>query len=341
MVNLDAAQTENLSTALVVARAWAVASGNDPVAVSERVAFCAWTESRGYIYANDGRNTSNSPGFTSTTAATLRRSLNLPHDQTGSNGRSTGMYQQTSEDVGGGWGDMAGTMDPAISTARFLARLVVTDNAVYAGTLLTPTGTRRVAVTLSSAAAADVLRVQQPLADEAESSNYDATQVATAREIVAQLSPAAPTGAGDVMEWMGSPMADQAALAAFAEQIQDAGPGRQFQLYRGPASGGGKVLAVGGGRAYHVPNGGVVGLGQADSVKLFSKDILDVDQNVMNWLDEIVDDKRVVRSRVDHQEYDRDEFLSGMDEKQNNGNNLLAQLIAKVDALGAALDSRP
>ena len=43
MVDLDAAQTENLSTALIVARAWAVASGNDPVAVAERVAFCAWT----------------------------------------------------------------------------------------------------------------------------------------------------------------------------------------------------------------------------------------------------------------------------------------------------------
>lgn len=335
MVTLDAAQTENLSTALVVARAWAVAAGVDPQAAAERVAFVWWTESRGYIYANDGTNTSRSPGFDTHPEwpGILRRSLNIRHDKVGSNGRSTGGIQQICGEVGGVWGDMAGTMDPAISTARHLSQLVITDNPVYAGTLLTPTGTRRVAVTLSSPVAADVLRVQQPLADEAESSNYDATQVAIGREIVAQLSPAAPTGAGDVMEWMVSPMAltpeQTKQLADYAEQIQDAGPGRQFQLYRGPASSGGRVLAVAGGRAYHVPNSGVISLGQ--TIGLFSKDIQDVDQNVMNWLDEIVGDRRMVRSRIDKGsdgrgiEYDRDEFAAGIDEK-------LQKLVAKLGA---------
>jgi hypothetical protein len=221
MVALDAAQTENLSTALVVARAWAVASGNDPQAVCERVAFCAWTEGRGYNWANDGRNTSNSPGVTPAIAAILRTSLNYPHDKTGSNGRSTGMYQQLSENVGGGWGDMTGTMDPAISTARFLSRLIVTDNPVFAATLITPTGTRRVAITLSDPIAADTLRIQQPLADEAESSNYNATQVAIAREIVAQLSPTG-TGPVDLMKWI-TKVADEAKLKEFILDVNSVG----------------------------------------------------------------------------------------------------------------------
>ena len=174
MVQLDAAQDRNFRAAL------AVAPGR---AEAERLAFGIWTESRGYVYANDGRNTSNSPGVTPAIAAILRRSLDLPHDQVGSNGRSTGPLQQLSSDVGGAWGDMAGTMDPAESSRRFLDALTVTDNPVYSGILLTPTGSRRVDITLSSPVAADVLRVQQPLADEAQSSNYGAAQVAIALEI--------------------------------------------------------------------------------------------------------------------------------------------------------------
>ena len=69
----------------------------------------------------------------------------------------------------------------------------MTDNPVYSGTLLTSSGQRRVDVHLSSAVAADVLRVQQPLADEAESSNYGADQVRIANEIVAQLATSSPT----------------------------------------------------------------------------------------------------------------------------------------------------
>ena len=174
MVNLDGAQENNFRAAMAAAKSRAEA---------ERLAFGIWSESRGYNYANDGRNTSNSPGVTPAIAAILRRSLDIPHDMVGSNGRSTGILQQTSSDVGGAWGDMAGTMDPPTSARRFLDALTVTDNPVYSGILVTPTGSRRVDITLSSPVAADVLRVQQPLADEAESSNYGAAQVAIALEI--------------------------------------------------------------------------------------------------------------------------------------------------------------
>lgn len=182
-IDLSPAQERTFRAALAVA---------PDRASRERLAFAIWTESRGLVYANDGRNTSRSPGVTPAVAEILRRSLSMPHDMVGSNGRSTGPLQQISADVGGGWGDMAGTMDPAISARRFLAALPVTDNPVYTGTLVTPTGSRRVEVTLSSPIAADVLRVQQPLADEAESSNYGAAQVSIAVEIAARFSAAQP-----------------------------------------------------------------------------------------------------------------------------------------------------
>lgn len=165
---------------------------------AERLAFAIWTESAGYIYANDGRNTSNSPGVSPAIAEILRRSLQLPHDRVGSNGRSTGMLQQISKDVGGAWGDMAGTMDPAETARRFLKILHVTGVSQYIGTLLTPTGTQKVVIQLSDPIAADVLRVQQPLASEAMSSNYGAAQVAIAKELAAQFYRPVPVFASTV-----------------------------------------------------------------------------------------------------------------------------------------------
>jgi hypothetical protein len=197
MVALTAVQERNLRAALA-------ATGNPAERV--RLAFAIWTESRGLIYANDGRNTSNSPGFATHPQwpAILRRSLSIPHDAVGSNGRSTGMLQQISEDVGGGWGSMEGTMNPATSAQRFLAALKVTDNPVYKGTLLTPTGSQKVDILLSSPIAADVLRVQQPLADEARSANYNADQVRIATEIVAQIGGVPPDPGGQ--PWLASLM---------------------------------------------------------------------------------------------------------------------------------------
>lgn len=180
MIALEAAQERNFRAAL------AVASGPEERA---RLAFAIWSESKGRIYANDGRNTSNSPGVTPAIAAILRRSLEIPHDAVGSNGRSTGMLQQLSSDVGGGWGDMAGTMDPATSARRFLSVLRITDDPVYDGWLLTPSGRERVSVATPSPVVADVLRVQQPLASEARSGNYGPDNLAAALEISARFTP--------------------------------------------------------------------------------------------------------------------------------------------------------
>lgn len=179
-----------------------------------RLAFAIWTESRGLIYANGGLNTSHSPGVTPAIAVKLRESLNIPHDAIGNNGRSTGILQQISKDVGGGWGDLAGTMDPADSARRFLAVLHVTGISQYSGTLLTPTGSMRVTIQLSDPIAADVLRVQQPLADEAASSNYGAGQVAIAKQIVAQLAVnPAPTDEG----WFDMAVSKDEVRDAFSE----------------------------------------------------------------------------------------------------------------------------
>jgi len=192
-VKLTPAQERNLRAALAV---------TDNVVERERLAFAIWTESRALVTANGGLNTSKSRGFDTHPQwpGILRRSLSMAHDAVGNNGRSTGILQQISDDVGGVWGSMAGTMDPATSARRFLAALKVTNNRFFVGTLQTPTGSERVIVELSDPIAADVLRVQQPLADEARSSNYDASKVAIAREIVAQLFPTTQPAAPDLLE---------------------------------------------------------------------------------------------------------------------------------------------
>ena len=114
MVALTATQERNLRAAL---------AATDDADKRSRLAFAIWTESRALILANDGTNTSHSAGVDDAVRNVLRRSLDIPHDAVGSNGRSTGMLQQISSDVGGVWGDMAGTMDPAESAWRFLAVL--------------------------------------------------------------------------------------------------------------------------------------------------------------------------------------------------------------------------
>jgi hypothetical protein len=160
------------------------------------VCFALLTESNGRNLGNDGRNTSNSPGVTPSVAALLRRSVdpvwlaanNLQIDGVGSNGRSTGVLQQLSRDVGGSWGTMQETLRPADAARMFLAKLVVTNDSVYTGWNVTQSGQREwVEVQLSSPIAADVLRVQQPLASEARSSNYGPAHVAEAKALAAQF----------------------------------------------------------------------------------------------------------------------------------------------------------
>jgi hypothetical protein len=95
MVALTATQERNLLAALAT---------TDNADERSRLAFAIWTESRALIYANDGTNTSHSAGVDDVVRAALQRSLGIPHDAVGSNGRSTGMLQQISTDVGGVWG---------------------------------------------------------------------------------------------------------------------------------------------------------------------------------------------------------------------------------------------
>lgn len=175
MTDFAPAQERNLRAAL---------TGCPTVAEAQRTAFGVWSESRGWNAANDGRNTSNSPGVTPAISAILRHSLDMPHDTVGSNGRSVGILQQTPAEVGGAWGDMAGCLTPDVAASRFRARLVVTDDPVYEGWLLTPIGRDWVSVATVSPIVADVLRVQQPLASEARSSNYGPDVLNVALEIV-------------------------------------------------------------------------------------------------------------------------------------------------------------
>jgi hypothetical protein len=187
IVDLDAAQRRNFLEAMAVATS---------PAERVRLVFAIWTETSGYNHSNDGRNLSESPGVTPERVVLLRRSLDpewqrehgLQIDRVGSNGRSTGVLQQISADVGGGWGDMVGTLRPAVAAQRFLQELVVTDNEMFKAVLLVG-DTSRLVLIQRDPIAADVLRVQRPLAPEAESANYNDNQVAIARAIVAQLEP--------------------------------------------------------------------------------------------------------------------------------------------------------
>jgi len=196
MMEINSIQACNFRRALAVA---------PDRAARERLAFAIWSESAGYIYANDGTNESGSPGFSSHPEwpDILRRSINIPHDKVGANGRSTGMLQQISADVGGDWGDMAGTMDPAESARRLLAKLKVTDNGVYQGFNLRSDGTREFLDITLTPIAADVLRVQQPLADEAKSDNYNAAAVAIAVDIAAAFSssPTSHSYLSTILHW--------------------------------------------------------------------------------------------------------------------------------------------
>lgn len=182
-VTLDARQARNFTAALVVPRT---------AAELARAAFGVWSESRGYNYANGGMNESHSPGFDTHPEwpAILRRSTSLPNDGVRNNGRSCGVLQQTPSEVGGAWGDMAGTMTPATAVARFLDRLRVTDDPIYRGLLLNPDGSKEfVEVRTPSPVVADVLRVQQPLAEEARSDNYGVRVLSEALEIAARFAP--------------------------------------------------------------------------------------------------------------------------------------------------------
>ena len=161
------------------------------------------TEGGGFIYANDGQGyrepdsilnrtpwnwnpQTNRPIGTSEQRAQmraiLRRSLELPHDKVGSNGRSTGPAQQLSAETGGGWGPLAATMRMDLSVLMFLNAVNWADrSSFYLGKEMANWQT------------AMLLRVQRPLPSEV-ATNYGAAQLARAQAIARdeRFTPGAP-----------------------------------------------------------------------------------------------------------------------------------------------------
>lgn len=191
MVTLDDTQVRNYSVAFYTADLFAAARGLDLWDVRDVMATMLLTESNGYIYANDGQgfkepsegktswNQTGTPTSRAQMREILRRSIdpvwleknNLHYDRVGSNGRSTGPAQQLSEETGGAWGPMTGTMRVADAVTLFLSAVDWSDRDVeYKGKPMANWQT------------AMLLRVQQPLPSEV-ASNYGASQLATAQAI--------------------------------------------------------------------------------------------------------------------------------------------------------------
>jgi hypothetical protein len=181
----------------------------------------------GFIYANDGQGFREPDGVVNRTPwnwnpqtnkpigtpeqraqmrAVLRRSLDLPHDIVGSNGRSTGPCQQLSVETGGAWGPMAATMRMDLSVLMFLDAVNWSDRSpLYQGKQMANWQT------------AMLLRVQRPLASEV-ATNYGAAQLARAQAIARdeRFTPAPLTDESWIID-----MADQAALDRFANEVAD------------------------------------------------------------------------------------------------------------------------
>lgn len=197
-----------------------------------RVVLCFYTESKGNQLRNDGlayhpdarlRRKGWADGWSAAQCQpiydALRKSLLYPSygREPGNNGGSTGAAQGLSDDyltarfgrpTSYGWGSIAQQLNPETGidfvADAFLRKLVVTDDRVYRYTV---NGENR-KVTCSDAAVADVLRVQQPLPSEAESSNYGAANLAAARTILDQLwgsevIPSTPTSGSWIDQLLG------------------------------------------------------------------------------------------------------------------------------------------
>jgi hypothetical protein len=186
----------------------------------------------GFIYANDGQGYREPDSVVNRTPwnwneqtnrpigtpeqraamrAALRKSLDLPYDKVGSNGRSTGPSQQISVEVSGAWGPMAATMRMDLSVLLFL------DAVDWSNRDINYLGKR-----MANWQTAMLLRVQRPLPSEV-ATNYGAAQLARAQAI-ARDERFAP--APIITDWLELLMADQAALDAYKEQIAQAVQGK-------------------------------------------------------------------------------------------------------------------
>ena len=182
----------NFAGVIATVKEWAAEHDVSPTAHLLRTVFAVFTETGGYIYANRGEAFTTDtqwsrempPEQRARVVAILKGSLAFDHDKVGRNGGSTGILQQLSRQYvqaalggGWGWGTIADTMHVRTAARMFVNAVRVTGDTVY----VAADGAR---ITLSHSIAADVLRVQRPLASEAKSSNYDAAQVARARHLV-------------------------------------------------------------------------------------------------------------------------------------------------------------
>lgn len=203
-------QIKNFKIGLATARSWAQANGKDATKVQQRLAFAAWTESRGRNLCNNGnafaKLTTWSRGLSEEKCKVLRyilrTSMTIPNDGEGENGGSTGWLQQLSntyvmEMFGKQWGygTIAQTMDIPKSSIMFMERLAVTTSSVYNAKL--KDGTPK-SITGLDPIVRDVLTTQQPLWEEAVSDNYDNEKLNIALWLVEQygnvLDPGKPGG---------------------------------------------------------------------------------------------------------------------------------------------------
>lgn len=220
----EAILVRNLTTAYKVSDWFAEKRHLDLWDVRDVMTTMLVTESGGgFIYANDGQGFREPDSVVNQTPwnwnpqtnkpigtpeqraemrAILRKSLDLPHDKVGSNGRSTGPAQQLSAETGGAWGPLAATMRVDLAVLAFLDAVDWSDRSpLYLGKPMANWQT------------AMLLRVQRPLPSEV-ATNYGAAQLARAQAIARdeRFTPAQDDG------WVLN-MADQQALDKYRGEI--------------------------------------------------------------------------------------------------------------------------
>lgn len=327
MVTLDPVLVNNLSQAYATADLFAAARGVNLWDVRDVMTCMLVTESGGgYIYANNGEgfrepdsvanrtpwnwnSSTGQPIGTPASRAAMRAKLkqsmdpawlkanNLHYDKVGSNGRSTGPAQQLSEDVGGAWGPMAGTMRMSSSMVLFLSAVDWKNrDVVYKGKVMANWQT------------AMLLRVQQPLASEV-ATNYGAGQLASAQAIArdSRFDPAKLTSTSGTTIATPTPQGDEFDMANLNDVTNAVGAALKgvnsslseripplFQVYRSASADGdyaGKILLASSDHSYWITDINVLTL--ARTVGLAETGTRQYDNNVLRWIESITNAKEL------------------------------------------------
>jgi hypothetical protein len=231
---------------------------------------CAGDESSWLRYANNGKTTrADVPVKFRQLAAT---SMQFGHDAVAGEAWTTadscGLYQQRPMFD---YGTIAELMDPAESTRIFI-------RGSHGGT----GKTRAFLDAPKNLTLAQ--RVQHTQGSEIPTGENYAPFESVARQLLARFAPVTPTAPHT--DWMSDSVATREeykadlaeAMSTLVAKIQATGA-PLYKLYQGPD---GSILAVHGGGWYHVPDTGVLVLGQ--QIGLFEKTVLTVDQNAFNWV---------------------------------------------------------